>query len=159
MPVSQGSLVNYPTLSIGTVALMLFAWGANAAESTETTSARPLSACLDPTRARSWHFIDSDEILVGAGRQRFHVRLQTSCPELGSRHTLGFRSGHGVGRICGNVGDAVLIAQADPRRLPCRIAEVTALSKGEYQTRLKPGKHPKGVVEVRESSDDESSLD
>jgi len=120
---------------------------------TEATPSRPLSACLDPTRARSWHHIDADEILVDAGRQRFHLRLATSCPELDYNHTLVFRSGHGIGRICGNSGDTVLFAQTNTRHFPCRIVEVTSVSKDDYQILLKHHKPQQGSVEIRDPDD------
>lgn len=142
--------MNNCTLSIATVAFMLTAFGSHATVPAETTQSRPLSACLDPTRARSWHHIDSDEILVDAGRQRFHLRLATSCPELDYNHTLVFRSGHGIGRICGNSGDRVLFQQSDTRHFPCRIVEVTSVSKDDYEILLKSGAGPKGIVETRE---------
>ena len=43
---------------------------------------RPMSLCLDPDRIRTWHFLDSDEMLVDAGRKHYLLQLSTSCPEL-----------------------------------------------------------------------------
>jgi len=149
--------VNNGTRTIGTVALILAAFGTHSALPAEATPSRPLSTCLDPTRARSWHHIDSDEILVDAGRQRFHLRLATSCPELDYNHTLVFRSGHGIGRICGNSGDTVLFAQTDTRHFPCRIVEVTSVSKDDYQILLKHHKPQQGLVEIRDPDDSGAS--
>jgi len=145
--------VNNCTLSIVTVALMLTAFFSHSAVPAQATPSRPLSSCLDPNRARSWHHIDSDEILVDAGRQRFHLRLATSCPELDYNHTLVFRSGHGVGRICGNSGDTLLFSQRDARHFPCRIVEVNSLSKDDYRVLLNHHKPQQGVVEVRNPDD------
>jgi len=115
---------------------------------------RPMQACLDPTRARAWHPIDSDELLVDAGRQRFHLRVAPSCPELGVSNEIAFRTATGVGRICGNAGDTVLVPRRSPVHFPCRIVEITPLSKEEYAARLgdKAKDAPRGVVEVREDA-------
>ena len=111
---------------------------------------RPMSACLDPGHARSWHLIDNDEILVDAGRKRFHLQLATSCPELAFNHTVGFRSGDGIGRICGSAGDTVVVPRHSPIGIPCRIVEVTPLTKEQYAARLDGKQRPEGKVEVRE---------
>ena len=112
---------------------------------------RPVSTCLDPDRARSWHVIDSDEMLVDAGRQRFHLLLAPSCPELGFVNTVAFRSGDGVGRICGSAGDRVVMEQRSPVRVPCRIVEVTPLTKAQFEARL-DDEPLHGTVEVREDA-------
>lgn len=114
---------------------------------------RPVSECLDPDRARSWHMIDSDELLVDAGRKRFHLQLATTCPELAFNHTVGFRSGDGVGRICGSPGDTVIVARPTPIGYPCRIEKVTPLTKEQFAERMSGDDKPKGVVEIREEKD------
>ena len=113
---------------------------------------RPLSECLDPDRARSWHQIDTDEILVDAGRKRFHLQLAPACPELGYNHTVAFRSGDGIGRICGSAGDVVLVPRAAPIGIPCRIVVVTPLTKEQYAARLDGNEAPEGKVEIREDA-------
>ena len=110
---------------------------------------RPMSACLDPDRARSWHLIDSDELLVDAGRQKFHLQLQATCPELNYTHTVGFRSGDGIGRICGSPLDTVVFRNRSPIDIPCRIARVTPLTKEQFKARMND-EPPEGKVEVRE---------
>ena len=113
---------------------------------------RPMSACLDPDRARSWHLVDSDEILVDAGRKRFHLRLAASCPELSFNHTVAFRSGDGIGRICGSTGDTVIAPRHNAIGIPCRIVEVTPLTKEQYAERLDGKLRPEGKVEIREGA-------
>ena len=114
---------------------------------------RPMSACLDPARARSWHLIDSDEILVDAGRQRFHLALEPSCPELAYTDSVGFRPGTGVGRICGNAGDTVVAPRRTPIGIRCQIAKVTPLTKEQFSARIKGEEKLKGVVEVPEKDE------
>jgi hypothetical protein len=99
---------------------------------------RPLAECFDPDRARSWHLIDSDEVLVDAGRRRFHLQLQFSCPELGHEHAIVFRAGTAVGRLCGHPGDAIVTAPAHGRRTQCPVASVTPLAQEEYEALLSP---------------------
>lgn len=93
---------------------------------------RALADCLDPDRARSWHLIDSDEVLVDAGRKRFHLQLQFSCPELGHEHSIVFRAGTAIGRLCGHPGDVIVTAQKRGRRTHCPIANVTSLDREQY---------------------------
>jgi hypothetical protein len=113
---------------------------------------RPVSECLDPDRARGWHLVDSDEILVDAGRKRFHLQLSPSCPELAFTDTVGFRSGDGIGRICGSAGDTVVAARHSPIGLPCRIVKVTPLTREQYAAKLEGDDLPTGKVEVREEA-------
>lgn len=110
---------------------------------------RPMSECLDPDRARGWHLIDSDELLVDAGRKKYHLELTHSCPDLAFAMTVGFRSGDGIGRICGSAGDTVLMRKRSLVDIPCRIGKVTPLTKEQYQERL-DDEQPKGKVEIRE---------
>jgi hypothetical protein len=95
---------------------------------------RTLADCLDPDRARSWHMIDSDEVLVDAGRKRFHLQLQFSCPELGHEHSIVFRAGNAIGRLCGHPGDAIVTVQARGRHTSCPVANVTLLDQEEYES-------------------------
>lgn len=116
---------------------------------------RPLSECLDPNRARSWYLIDSDEILVDAGRKHFHLQLAPSCPELAFTDTVGFHAGDGIGRICGHATDTVVVPHRRPViGIPCRIVQVTPLTKQQFSARMKGEEKSKGVVEIREESAD-----
>lgn len=112
---------------------------------------RPMSECLDPDRARAWHLIDSDEILVDAGRRKFHLELQPSCPELGFAIAIGFRSGDGIGRICGSPADRVVFERRSPVEVPCRITRVTPLTDEQYRERVQD-RPARGKVEVRDGN-------
>jgi hypothetical protein len=119
---------------------------------------RPMSACLDPNRARSWQLIDSDEILVDAGRQKFHLTLASACTDLNYAQAIGFRSGDGIGRVCGGPLDTLVMPRRALIGVPCRIVKVTPLTKEEYKARLKSDGPAKGKVEAREerATEDES---
>ena len=93
----------------------------------------PMDQCLDPDRARSWVMIDSDELLVDAGRNRYHLQLDFSCPELGTAIELVFRGGGGLGRLCGSAFDAVIPLSRSGRRMPCGVAQVTVLDERTWQ--------------------------
>jgi hypothetical protein len=127
------------TLSLS-LAWMLAALGAPAlaAERPDPGYApvRPMSECLDPDRARSWHLLDSDEVLVDAGRKRFHLQLQFACPELGHDHTVVFRAGTGIGRLCGHPGDVIVTVPARGRRTHCPISSITPLGPEQYEALL-----------------------
>ena len=93
----------------------------------------PMEQCLDPDRARSWVMIDSDELLVDAGRNRYHLRLDVACPELGTAIELVFRGGGGLGRLCGSAFDAVLPLSRSGNRMSCGVAQITVLDETTWQ--------------------------
>jgi hypothetical protein len=109
----------------------------------------PMSECLDPARARSFHLLDSDELLVDAGRRRFHVQLSFACPELNYNHEIVFRPGPGIGRLCGLAGDHILFARRAPSRTVCGIAAVTPIEREQWDAYLAGG-GPAGSVTVRD---------
>ena len=80
------------------------------------------------------------------------LQLEPNCPELAFADSLGFVSGDGVGRICGSPGDRVVARRRSPIDIPCRIAEVTPLTKEQYGERMHGLDKPKGVVEIREEA-------
>ena len=94
---------------------------------------RPVSECLDPSRIRAWLQLDSDELLVDAGRRHFHLRFRHACGELNLNNDIEFRAGNGVGRICGSPGDVVLGPRPGWRGSACSIVEVIPISGERYQ--------------------------
>lgn len=88
---------------------------------------KKLSACLDPQRARSWALLDSNTLYVDAGRRRYLLQLDTSCPELAQARSLSFLSAGGVGRICGNRGEQLRVDPAASALRDCRIGSVHIL--------------------------------
>lgn len=105
----------------------------------------PLAQCLDPERARGWTLLANDELLVDAGRLRYHVRLSMACPELGTTAQAEFRAGGGFGRLCGHPTDVVIPRHAlrDQAR-PCPIASMRVVDKSEYEALL-PGANAASV--------------
>lgn len=69
--------------------------------------------CFDPAQMRSWNETpDGLQVAVNPRRNQgntsYAVELQGSCPMLSSSPSVFFRSGMGVGVICGNAGDRVI---------------------------------------------------
>lgn len=129
-----------------------FSFPIPAAEPTRQGRALVLSDCLDPGRARSWHLIDHDEILVDAGRRHYHLKLTFSCPELTYNHTIGFRAANGIGRVCGHRGDAIITPRPSLLRWSCTIAVVTPLDQAQFNGYLTRKKQKDADARSAESS-------
>jgi hypothetical protein len=100
----------------------------------------PLADCLDPDRARGWALVDSDELLVDAGRHRYRIVLARACPEVATASAIVFRGSSGLGRVCGNAMDAVLVASSrNQMQQPCPIASIELLDESMYQQYLDQG--------------------
>lgn len=71
------------------------------------------SFCFNPRYLRAWSE-DSKGMLVelsprrSGGHRYYRVELAQSCPDLDSAPAISFRSGVGIGLICGNPGDRVV---------------------------------------------------
>lgn len=110
---------------------------------------RPLKACLDPSRARAFHLLRSDRLLVDAGRAHFLLDLAWSCQSLASSHQLEFASANPGRRICGDMHDAVFAAGSAAQGLErCPVSRVTPLSADEYAAELRAQSH-QGSVEAQ----------
>lgn len=69
--------------------------------------------CFDPAQMRSWtETPEGLQVMVNPRRNQgnatYAVELSGSCPMLSSSPSVFFRSGMGLGVICGNAGDRVL---------------------------------------------------
>lgn len=84
--------------------------------------------CLDPARVRSWHHVDSRQLLVDAGRRKYRITLAESCNELGGAPTINFRGDRVTGRVCGNFGDRV-----KTRRRSCRIDRIEVIDAAAFR--------------------------
>lgn len=115
------------------VPLALAAFGAHGAEGTPGNPLRPQSECLDPTQARGWAIVDTDRIVVDAGRRKFELRFGASCPELEWTRELRFRTPGGTGRICGTGFDAVLPESRGGIAVPCAIRSITPIDAERYR--------------------------
>jgi hypothetical protein len=87
--------------------------------------------CLDPAMARSWVDLDRDTLLVDAGRYKYLIEVSGACSAVGWSHLLMFRGDPISGRVCGNIGDAILT-----RDYPCTIQGLRLLDKEQYQALL-----------------------
>lgn len=97
------------------------------AASTDTPFLRG-SQCLDPNLARSWIELDDRTILVDAGRNKYRIEVSGACTSLSFSQILVFRGDPISGRVCGNLGDAILT-----RDYPCKIDRMQLISKAEYK--------------------------
>lgn len=84
--------------------------------------------CLDPAMARSWIDIDDDTLLVDAGRYKYRIQVSGACSALDWSPVLLFRGDPVTGRVCGNLGDAILT-----RDYPCTIVDMQVLDKEQYK--------------------------
>jgi hypothetical protein len=84
--------------------------------------------CLDAARMRSWHFVDSTQLLVDAGRRKYRISLAESCTALGSAASISFSGDRVSGRVCGNFGERVLAG-----RMACRIDRVELLDDEAFR--------------------------
>lgn len=69
--------------------------------------------CFDPAQMRSWNETPDGLVVQvsprrNAGNSTYAVELSGSCPMLSSSPSVFFRSGMGLGVICGNAGDRVV---------------------------------------------------
>lgn len=98
---------------------------------------RPLSQCLDPSRARAFLLVDGDRLLVDAGRRHFLIKLRWNCPTLYHATSLDFRSRNAAGRICGDIDEQVSAPVNPALKLDrCRIAKVTQITRDEYRDEI-----------------------
>lgn len=97
-----------------------------AAEGTQA----PLAAadCLSPSSVRSWHYVDSRELLVDAGRRKYRITLAESCTDLGSAPSIVFRGDSVSGRVCGHFGERVVT-----RHGSCRIQRLELMDEASYR--------------------------
>lgn len=86
------------------------------------------SECLDPSRARSWTDVDATTLLVDTGQRKYRVNLATSCFAIGMSPELLFAGGGFGGRICGHVGEYVVVG-----RERCLIQSVERLDEASYR--------------------------
>ena len=91
-------------------------------DATEVTAARlPRSFtsgkfCFDPSRATGWQMIEGNRVRVDLRRRgKVELTLSSSCPELEQASALVFRSGLGVGAVCGNAGDRIVPIEEAPQ--------------------------------------------
>ena len=86
------------------------------------------SECLDASYARGFQTVDDRRLLVDAGRRKYLIEVTPSCWTLDISPTIGFRGDPIFNRVCGSLGDAVLVRGSPP----CRIEHMEVLDKDAY---------------------------
>lgn len=98
------------------------------------------SFCFNPRYMRAWSE-DAQGVLVevapkrSGGNRYYRVEFAGACQHLAGAGGIAFRSGLGIGVICGNPGDVAvavdtsrpeegLLARSPPSRIPCRVLAV-----------------------------------
>ena len=91
------------------------------------------SYCFAPSAVRGWQLDGSNQLVVqtaprrSGGKKSYRVELEGACPELAWADAVDFRSGVGIGLICGHAGDRAFalddgIALGIDEREPTRFA-------------------------------------
>ena len=74
--------------------------------------------CVDPRRVRGWHTLDGDIVVTTQPRRgsreqaSYRLELTGACPEAAYSTQLSLVSGVGIGWICGNPGDRVILSES-----------------------------------------------
>lgn len=137
--------------------LLAAACPAQADEASPADARAALADCFDPSHVRNWESVTLDEVVVDAGRRKFHLQLRNSCPELAYNHTATFLPGTGVGRICDKLGDRIVLPQGSVVRQRCGIGKVTPIDRAQYQRYLS-GNEPRGEVSVRDDKQPDGAV-
>jgi hypothetical protein len=157
----RARLVRTVALLIAAALISPVAIGQDADETAKPESSykplRPMSQCLIPERVRDWAYINDQEILVNAGRKKYRIRMSYGCPALAFGVFIRFDPGPGIGRMCGNLNEAVI---ADGTR--CHVAAVERIDQDEWDETLKqPGvslnRHAQGRTPTPYLADRQSS--
>ncbi len=159
--------MRFDPISILPGVMALVALGAPAAGPAAPPSApiRPVGECLKIDQVLDWGVVDQRRLVVkGLGKRYYDVRLSDNCPDLLKRPYLSFREGlqqqpgprhrrrSGIGadpvthdgRICGDLGDAVVprSALASNTDIPCRIGGIRRIDEAAYEGMFRDGKTP-----------------
>ncbi len=95
----------------------------------------PARDCLDPRVAVDFQRIDADHLAVKTTRGAFRLDLAESCLDLIGRSRIQFKSARADNRICGLLGDYVILPGGS-----CRIGAIAPMSAEDYGNL---GKHSK----------------
>ncbi|HET6551988.1 MAG TPA: DUF6491 family protein [Dyella sp.] len=97
------------------------------------TPLRPVSECLRPDRINEWYVVDSSTVIARTGPDRYLVKLQAKCPQLGIGQSLRFRANRsneaaGMGAMCGEAGETV----ASRDQPPCAVQSIAKIDKAQF---------------------------
>ena len=99
----------------------------------------PLGECMRAGRARDWGVVDATRLVVRTWDGRhYDIGLKDKCPAAAKKAYLALTEGRGLrdGRICGELGDAVLPVSASYDRYrdrPCRIDSLRRIDKATFE--------------------------
>ncbi|HEY8586025.1 MAG TPA: DUF6491 family protein [Rhodanobacter sp.] len=119
------------------IVLLAMGVGTGAAHADDKMPARtPLAAgdCINITQINEWYVVDAKTAIVRTGPKRYLVKLQNSCPRLGTPPPgLMFRANPSNlavnnGRICGEAGETV----HSLNQPPCAIESVSLIGKTRF---------------------------
>lgn len=119
---------------------------------------RPTGDCLVARQVLDWGVVDNRRLVVKSlGKRYYDIQLSHSCRDLSRRPYLTFRDGlrptplgsargfrRGVGsdpvtsdgRICGDLGDAVIPVSGvrDGLEIPCRIGSIRRIDENTFES-------------------------
>jgi len=135
---------------------------------------RPVGECLKRDQVLDWGVIDQRHLVVKTlGKRYYDIRLARDCPDLLKRPYFSFREGFerqpdpahrsrtdigtdpvtNDGRICGDMGDAVVphCAIRSNIDIPCRIGSIRRIDETAYERVFEPvdGSERNGAVDHR----------
>jgi len=122
---------------------------------------RPVGECLKRDQVLDWGVIDQRHLVVKTlGKRYYDIRLARDCPDLLKRPYFSFREGFerqpdpahrsrtdigtdpvtNDGRICGDMGDAVVPHSATRSNIdiPCRIDSIQRMDETAYERVFQP---------------------
>ena len=99
------------------------------------TPLRPVSDCLRPDRVNEWYVVDDMTVIARTGPDRYLIKLQAKCPQLGIGQSLRFRPNRanqaaGMGAMCGEVGETV----ASRDQPPCAVQSISKIDKVQFDS-------------------------
>lgn len=97
------------------------------------TPLRPVSECLRPDRINEWYVVDARTVIARTGPDRYVIKLQANCPQLGIGQSLRFLPNRanlaaGMGAMCGEVGETV----ASRDQPPCAVQSIAKIDKANF---------------------------
>lgn len=123
------------TFALLTGALTVAALNARAADQQPAyTPLRPVSECLRPDRINEWYVVDEQTVIARTGPDRYVVKLQAHCPQLGIGQSLRFHANRanmavGMGALCGEAGET-LSSRSQP---PCAVQSIAKIDKAQFE--------------------------
>ncbi|MDI9239295.1 DUF6491 family protein [Lysobacter sp. LF1] len=164
--------------SITTLLAVTLSLGASASLATQPEQSarrsapiRPIGDCLVARDVMEWGVVDDQRMVVKSlGKRYYDIRLNASCRDLKREPYLGFReglrpsplgSGRGYnpdtasdpvtadGRICGDLGDAVVPLGGGHTglELPCTIQRIQRIDEATYRRVFEAGEMTAGQPE------------